>query len=82
LRATHRRYGHLQEVIVQNFRAKPDTAMKAHPEPSFDDLLASVATARVVLGPTVHVQAPPNLSPGTYGDILRPGSTTGAGCPR
>jgi FO synthase len=73
LRATHRRYGHLQEVIVQNFRAKPDTAMRAHPEPSFDDLLASVATARVVLGPTVHVQAPPNLSPGSYGDILRAG---------
>jgi FO synthase len=73
LRATHRRYGHLQEVIVQNFRAKPDTAMKAHPEPSFEDLLASVATARVVLGPTVHVQAPPNLSPETYGDILRAG---------
>jgi FO synthase len=73
LRATHRRYGHLQEVIVQNFRAKPDTAMKAHPEPSFEDLLASVATARVVLGPTVHVQAPPNLSPATYGDILRAG---------
>ncbi len=73
LRATHRRYGHLQEVIVQNFRAKPDTAMKDHPEPSFEDLLASVATARIVLGPTVHVQAPPNLSPGTYGDILRAG---------
>jgi FO synthase len=73
LRATHRRYGHLQEVIVQNFRAKPDTAMRAAPEPSFDELLASVAAARIVLGPTVHVQAPPNLSPGTYGDILRAG---------
>jgi FO synthase len=73
LRATHRRYGHLQEVIVQNFRAKADTAMRLHPEPSFDDLLASIATARVVLGPTVHLQAPPNLSPGTYGDILRAG---------
>jgi FO synthase len=73
LRATHRRYGHLQEVIVQNFRAKPDTAMRHHPEPDLEDMLATVATARVVLGPTVHLQAPPNLSPGTYGDILRAG---------
>jgi FO synthase len=73
LRATHRRYGHLQEVIVQNFRAKPDTAMKDAPEPSLDDLLATVATARIVLGPTVHLQAPPNLSPGGEGDILAAG---------
>lgn len=73
LREAHRRTGHVQEVIVQNFRAKPDTAMKAHPEPGFDELLATVAVARVVLGPTVHVQAPPNLSPATYGDILRAG---------
>jgi FO synthase len=73
LREVHRRYGHLQEVIVQNFRAKPDTAMKNAPEPSFEDLLATVAAARVLLGPTVHVQAPPNLSPGVYGDILRAG---------
>ncbi len=73
LRGSQRRYGHLQEVIVQNFRAKADTAMRAAPEPSFEDMLASVATARVVLGPMVHLQAPPNLSPGTYGDILRAG---------
>jgi FO synthase len=73
LRDVHRRYGHLQEVIVQNFRAKPDTAMRAHPEPTFEDLLATVATARVLLGPTVHLQAPPNLSPGQFGDTLRAG---------
>ncbi|MFT5224087.1 MAG: FO synthase, partial [Glaciecola sp.] len=73
LRDTHRKTGHLQEVIVQNFRAKADTAMKDHAEPSFEDLLATVATARIVLGPTVHVQAPPNLSPDDYGDILRAG---------
>jgi FO synthase len=73
LRDAHRRYGHLQEVIVQNFRAKPDTAMRAHPEPSFDELLATVATTRIVMGPTVHVQAPPNLSPATYGDLLAAG---------
>ncbi len=58
-----RRYGHLQEVIVQNFRAKPDTAMRNHPEPDRDDLLATVATARLVLPTRVHLQAPPNLSP-------------------
>jgi FO synthase len=73
LRELHRRYGHLQEVIVQNFRAKPDTAMRDHPEPSFEDLLATVATTRVLMGPTVHVQAPPNLSPAHYERILRAG---------
>lgn len=73
LRATHRRYRHLQEVIVQNFRAKPDTAMRDHPEPGLEELLAAVATARIVLGPTVHVQAPPNLTPDDYGDILAAG---------
>ena len=73
LRDSHRRYGHLQEVIVQNFRAKPDTAMKDHPEPTFDDLLATVAVTRILMGPTVHVQAPPNLSPEQYEVILRAG---------
>lgn len=73
LRDSYRRYGHLQEVIVQNFRAKPDTAMRDHPEPSFEDLLATIATARVVLGPTVHLQAPPNLSPGRFPALLRAG---------
>ena len=73
LRDMHRRYGHVQEVIVQNFRAKPDTAMRDHPEPTFEDLLATVAATRIVMGPTVHVQAPPNLSPAQYGDILDAG---------
>jgi FO synthase len=73
LRDAHRRYGHLQEVIVQNFRAKPDTAMRHHPEPTFDELLATVATARVLLGPTVHLQAPPNLSPLDHPRILDAG---------
>ncbi len=73
LRGAHRRYGHVQEVIVQNFRAKPDTAMRNHPEPDLDDLLATVATARVLLGPTVHLQAPPNLTPDDYPTILRAG---------
>ena len=73
LRDAARRYGHLQEVIVQNFRAKPDTAMRDRPEPGVDELLAAVAVARVVLPTRVHLQAPPNLSPGHYPAILRAG---------
>ncbi|MDP9021559.1 MAG: bifunctional FO biosynthesis protein CofGH [Actinomycetota bacterium] len=73
LRDLQRKYDHLQEVIVQNFRAKPGTAFRDRPEPTFDDLLATVAMARIVLGPKVHVQAPPNLSPDRYPAILRAG---------
>lgn len=73
LRDAHRRYGHLQEVIIQNFRAKPDTAMRHAPEPTLDELLAAIATARIVLGPTVHLQAPPNLSGAAYPRLLAAG---------
>src|SRR3990172_4304888 len=62
IRDLHRRYRHVQEVIVQNFRAKPGTAMHAAPEPGDEEFLAAVAAARVVLGPRMHIQAPPNLS--------------------
>ncbi len=62
IRDLHRRYRHVQEVIVQNFRAKPRTAMHAAPEPDDEEFLAAVATARLVVGPHVSVQAPPNLS--------------------
>ena len=62
IRDLHRRYGHIQEVIVQNFRAKPRTAMAGAPEPEAEAFLAAVATTRIVLGPHVSVQAPPNLS--------------------
>ena len=62
IRDLHRRYGHIQEVIVQNFRAKPGTAMHDAPEPDAEAFLAAVATTRIVLGPHVSVQAPPNLS--------------------
>ncbi|HET7235097.1 MAG TPA: 7,8-didemethyl-8-hydroxy-5-deazariboflavin synthase CofG, partial [Actinomycetota bacterium] len=62
IRDLHRRYRHIQEVIVQNFRAKPGTAMHGSPEPGDEEFLAVVATARVALGPRMHVQAPPNLS--------------------
>jgi FO synthase len=62
------RHGHLQEVIVQNFRAKPGTRMAEHPEPSLEEHLWTIAAARVVLPPTVHLQAPPNLA---YDDFPR-----------
>jgi FO synthase len=61
LRALSRQYRHLQEVIVQNFRAKPATAMQATPDCDLDDYVATVAVARVLLGPALRVQAPPNL---------------------
>jgi FO synthase len=64
IRDLHRRYRHVQEVIVQNFRSKPATAMQASPEPGDEEFLAAVATARVVLGPAMHLQAPPNLTDG------------------
>ena len=62
------RYGHVQEVIVQNFRAKPGTRMADAPEPPLEELLWTIAVARIVLGARVHVQAPPNLS---YDDFPR-----------
>ncbi len=54
-------YGHVQEVIVQNFRAKPDTAMRSVDDVGFEEFLAAVAVTRLVLGPRMRVQAPPNL---------------------
>ena len=62
LRALARQYGHVQEVIVQNFRAKPRTAMRGVPDPDPEEYLAAVAVARLVLGPRMRVQVPPNLS--------------------
>ena len=67
------RYGHVQEVIVQNFRAKPGTKMQAHPEPSFEDLLWTAAAARIVLGPEMSVQVPPNLSFARFPELLDAG---------
>jgi FO synthase len=70
IRELHRSYHHVQEVIVQNFRAKPGTAMHEAPEPTQDDFLATVAVARTVLGPAMNVQAPPNLSDPDYPRLL------------
>jgi len=63
LRELHHRYGHIQEIIVQNFRAKPDTRMAAAPEPEQADHLWTIAIARLVFGPAMNLQAPPNLMP-------------------
>jgi FO synthase len=62
LKALGDEHGHVQEVIVQNFRAKPGTRMASHPEPSLEDHLWTIAAARILLGPRWHVQAPPNLA--------------------
>src|SRR5438552_1910396 len=62
IRDLHRKYRHIQEVIVQNFKAKPGTAMRRSPEPSTDEFLAAIAVTRLLLGPRANVQAPPNLS--------------------
>jgi FO synthase len=67
------RHGHVQEVIVQNFRAKPGIAMARHPEPEFEELRRTLAVARLLLGPTMNVQAPPNLSPGAYPALFAAG---------
>ena len=61
IRDLHRRYGHIQEVIIQNFRAKPGTKMAQHAEPSLDEHVWSIAAARLILGGEMTIQAPPNL---------------------
>ncbi|MBI4012981.1 MAG: 7,8-didemethyl-8-hydroxy-5-deazariboflavin synthase CofG [Candidatus Rokubacteria bacterium] len=73
IRELHARYGHVQEVIVQNFRAKPGIAMARHPEPGFEELRRTLAVARLLLGPAMNVQAPPNLSPGGYPGLIAAG---------
>ena len=73
IRKLHERYGHIQEVIVQNFRAKPGTKMAGAPEPSLDDLLWTARAARALLGPKMHVQVPPNLSYDEFPRLLEAG---------
>jgi 7,8-didemethyl-8-hydroxy-5-deazariboflavin synthase CofG subunit len=63
IRDLHERHGHVQEVIIQNFRAKPEIAMADAPEPDALEMVRAIATARLVLGAEMNVQAPPNLSP-------------------
>lgn len=73
IRESHWRHGHIQEVIIQNFRAKPDTRMAGHPEPSLEEQLWTTAVARLILGPEVTIQAPPNLRPEGLAALLRAG---------
>ncbi len=73
IRALHDRYGHIQEVIVQNFRAKPRTKLAGAAEPDLEDMLWTVAAARMILGAEMNLQAPPNLSPGVYQRLIEAG---------
>jgi FO synthase len=73
LRSLHARHGHLQEVIVQNFRAKPETRMAEAPDAAVDDHLWTIAVARLVLGAEMNIQAPPNLNPGALERLIAAG---------
>ncbi len=73
IRELDRKYGHIQEVIIQNFRAKPDTEMADHPDASTGDLLWTVAVARIILGKDANIQVPPNLSAEDYPVFLLAG---------
>jgi FO synthase len=73
LRQIHERHGQLQEVIVQNFRAKPGTLMASAPEPDLNELLWTIAVARLIFGADMNIQAPPNLSPGVLGQLVAAG---------
>jgi FO synthase len=73
LRELHEGYGHIQEVIVQNFRAKARTPMANAPEPEMEDLLWTIAAARLILGPAMNIQAPPNLSDAAFPQLMDAG---------
>ena len=73
IRDVHEKYGHIQEIIVQNFRAKPDTQMHSAPEPDLNELLWTIAVARLIFGPEMNIQAPPNLSPGVLPQLVHAG---------
>ncbi len=72
IRAIHEQYGHIQEVIIQNFRAKPTIPMRHHPEPTLEEMLRTTAVARLILRPSTNLQAPPNLTQ-DYGRLLDAG---------
>jgi FO synthase len=73
IRDIHDDWGHIQEIIVQNFRAKPDTKMASAPEPDLNEMLWTLAVARIVFGPEMSIQAPPNLSPGVLPKLVAAG---------
>jgi FO synthase len=73
IRDAHEKWGHIQEVIVQNFRAKHDTLMSRHPEPEVAEMRVMIALARLLLPVEIGIQAPPNLTPADYGSYLPAG---------
>ncbi|MBN9581557.1 MAG: 5-amino-6-(D-ribitylamino)uracil--L-tyrosine 4-hydroxyphenyl transferase CofH [Afipia sp.] len=73
LRDLNDRYGHIQEIIIQNFRPKADTRMANVPAPSVDDHLWTIAIARLIFEPGMNIQAPPNLSPAALGQVVAAG---------
>lgn len=73
IREIQDKYGHIQEVIIQNFRAKENTKMASAPEPDLNELLWTIAVARILFGPDMNIQAPPNLSPGVLPKIIDAG---------
>ena len=73
IREVHQEFGHIQEIIVQNFRAKTGTKMRLAPEPDLDDLLWTIAVTRILFGASMSIQAPPNLSPGVLPQIVDAG---------
>ena len=73
IRDLHARYGHIQEVIIQNFRSKPDTLMRDAPDLPLDEHIWTIAAARLILGPDMVIQAPPNLQPGQLEQLLEAG---------
>ena len=73
IKKIHEDYGHIQEIIVQNFRAKPNTIMQDSVEPDFKDLQWTIALARLIFGPKMSIQVPPNLSPGELSGLVAAG---------
>ncbi|MGB0629072.1 MAG: 5-amino-6-(D-ribitylamino)uracil--L-tyrosine 4-hydroxyphenyl transferase CofH [Alphaproteobacteria bacterium] len=73
VKSLHDRYGHIQEIIIQNFRAKPDTRMADAPEPTLDDLMWTIRAARELFGADMSIQAPPNLSADDFPELIEAG---------
>jgi FO synthase len=73
LRDLHERHGHLQEIIIQNFRAKPGTRMAGAPDATLDELLWTIAAARLIFGPEMNLQTPPNLNDGSLAQLIGAG---------
>lgn len=73
IRDIHQQYGHIQEIIIQNFKAKPNTKMASAEEPTLSELLWTISSARLIFGPNMSIQAPPNLSPGVLPQLVQAG---------